>query len=70
MVCSLVSMICIAFCRDGVGYLVVDLEVVIPSITIGGDAIEHGQVASFTVVHEEIAIEESPTAIHHEVILS
>ena len=66
MVCSLVSMIFFAFLRDGV----VDLEVVILSITRGGDAVEHGQVTSFTIEHEEIAIEESPIAIHLDVLLS
>jgi len=39
----------------------VDLEVIIPTITKGGDAVED--------VREEVVIEEAPTTISHNVVL-
>lgn len=44
-------------------YVVVDLEVGILSITIGGDAIEDGEVTSCVVVQEGNAVEESPIIV-------
>lgn len=40
---------------------VVDLEVVVPTITKGGDAVEDSKITSSSIAQEEVAVEEVPT---------
>ena len=46
------------------------LEVVIPTITKGGDAVEDVVGTSSAIVWEEVAIEEAPVVVSHDVVLS
>ena len=46
----------------------VDLEVVIPTITIRGDVVEDVEGISSTIVWEEVAAEEALTVGSHDVV--
>lgn len=48
---------------------VVNLEVVIPTITRMGDVVKDGMVTSFVVVRKEVVVEEVPIAIPQDVSL-
>lgn len=47
-----------------------DLQVVVPTITKGGDAIEDSMVTSSSIAQEEVAVEEVPPTSPRDVILS
>lgn len=47
-----------------------DLQVVVPTITKGGDAIEDSMVTSSSIAQEEVAVEEVPPTSPRDDILS
>lgn len=46
-----------------------DLKAINPTMSRGGDGVENVMGTSPTVVHEEVAVEEAPTAVSHDVVL-